>query len=200
MGVLIWAIPICYTNPLWTLIDGRIMPIVKRIPFIDDDSFARYNFRGWEMADRFQSHDQINPAYVLVSPRRNWQYTADPEALIEVFHWRTGFPRCLKLTDILNVFRPNMSTVDRAAWKVQRKITATCFNDQNNQIVWAETLSLAKGYAQYWTDKQSVDSVAHDARTLSLHVFSCAGFEKSFKFEGHDERAESSPSSSYKDT
>ncbi|KAI0146164.1 cytochrome P450 [Xylariaceae sp. FL1272] len=200
MGVPIRVIPICHTNPLWTLIDRRVLSIFRCVPFIRNSSFTRYNFRGWEMADRCKSHDELGLAYVLVSPRRIWLYIADPEALMEVFRRRIDFPRCLELTEILNVFGPNISTVDGAEWKVQRKMTATCFNDQNNQIVWAESLYLAKDMLEYWTSKSAVDSVAHDTRTLSLHVLSRAGFGKSFKFEGHDQRSESSPSSSYKNS
>lgn len=53
----------------------------------------------------------------------------------------------------------------------------------------------------YWTSTTSVKSSSDDLRTLSLHVLSRAGFGKSFKFEGHDERGSSiSPSSSYKES
>lgn len=41
----------------------------------------------------------------------------------------------------------------------------------------------------YWTSKKTVSTAADDLRTLSLHVISRAGFGKSFKFQGHDEKA-----------
>jgi cytochrome P450 len=88
--------------------------------------------------------------------------------------------------------------VDGAPWKRQRKMTATCFSEQNNQIVWSESLYLAKDMLRYWTTKPSLKTVADDTRTLSLHVLSRAGFGKSFPFEGHDERQDTSPSASYK--
>lgn len=53
---------------------------------------------------------------------------------------------------------------------------------------------------RYWTAKSAVISSADDLRTLSLHVLSRAGFGKSFKFVGHDERQSSNPSSSYKES
>lgn len=53
----------------------------------------------------------------------------------------------------------------------------------------------------YWASKDSVKSSAEDLRTLSLHVLSRAGFGKSFKFEGADERDPfTSPSSNYKES
>ena len=79
-------------------------------------------------------------------------------------------------------------------------MTATCFNEQNNDIVWSETLFLANDMLRYWVSKSSIRTTAQDTRTLSLHVLSRAGFGKSFKFEGHDERVAASPSASYKDS
>jgi cytochrome P450 len=94
----------------------------------------------------------------------------------------------------------NFPQIDGAAWKAQRKMVATCFNEHNNDNVWAESLVLAGDMLRYWSSKPSVTTVAHDTRTLSLHVLSRAGFGKSFKFEGHEERTELSRSASYKDS
>ncbi|KAI0396623.1 cytochrome P450 [Xylariaceae sp. FL0594] len=200
IGLPIRIIPISHTNPLWMLVDRRVISVIKRIPYVGDSSFTRYNYRAWELADRYRSHAEMGDAFVLVSPGRNWLYLANPEALMDVFRRRLDFPRCLELTEILNVFGPNMSTVDGPQWKTQRKMTQRCFNEQNNEIVWSETVSLAKDMLAYWASKKSLDSVAQDTRTLSLHVLSRAGFGKSFKFQGHEERSEADPSTSYKDS
>lgn len=91
--------------------------------------------------------------------------------------------------------------VEGKQWQFQRKMIATCFNEQNYGIVWAESLSLATDMLQYWTKgtKHAITSSANDLRTLSLHVLTGAGFGKHFKFEGHDERGEGSNSGNYKD-
>ncbi|KAK7701198.1 hypothetical protein SLS64_010531 [Diaporthe eres] len=75
---------------------------------------------------------------------------------------------------------------------------ATCFNEPNNEIVWSESLSLARDMLKYWVKKPSISSSADDLRTLSLHVLAGAGFGKSFEFEGHDERNSTSLSGDYK--
>ena len=90
--------------------------------------------------------------------------------------------------------------MDGPQWNTQRKLTASCFNEKNNEIVWSESLLLASDMGRYWASKPSTKTTAHDTRTLSLHVLSRAGFGKSFKFEGHDERPDISPSASYKDS
>lgn len=56
---------------------------------------------------------------------------------------------------------------------------------------------------RYWSSKPSIKTAADDLRTLSLHIMSRAGFGKSFKFQGHDEREAAAPadlSMSYKDS
>ncbi|KAI1842584.1 hypothetical protein JX266_011197 [Neoarthrinium moseri] len=90
--------------------------------------------------------------------------------------------------------------VDGAQWKKQRKITATCFNEQNNAIVWAEALSQATAMGDYWASKSAVKSTADDTRTLSLHVLSRAGFGRSFEFQGHDEKSANGLATNYKES
>lgn len=62
--------------------------------------------------------------------------------------------------------------VEGQQWKTQRKIIATCFNEQNHEIVWSESLSLARDMLAYWSRQPSVTTSAEDLRTLSLHVLS----------------------------
>ncbi|KAI0974683.1 cytochrome P450 [Xylaria arbuscula] len=170
VGLPIRVIPISHTSPFWMLVDRRVLHVIKQIPFFGNSGFTRYNYRAWELADRYYSHAEMGDAFILVTPGRNWLYVADPEALMDIFRRRTDFPRCLELTEVINVFGPNISTVDGPQWKMQRKMTASCFNEPNNGII----------------SKKSVDSVAQDTRTLSLHVLSRAGF--------------GNPSISYKDS
>lgn len=67
--------------------------------------------------------------------------------------------------------------------------------------MWTEALALANDMLRYWASKKTIKSSAEDLRTLSLHILSRAGFGKSFKFEGADERDMStSPSSNYKES
>jgi cytochrome P450 len=53
---------------------------------------------------------------------------------------------------------------------------------------------------RYWLSKPSVTTVADECRTFSLHIMTRAGFGKSFKFVGHDERSENSTTVSYKES
>ncbi|KAI8626363.1 cytochrome P450 [Xylariaceae sp. FL1651] len=202
IGVPIRFIPISPLNPFWTLVDRSILTVLRRFPF-GDNSFTRYNWRGWEVEDRYRSHNEMGDMWVLVTPLKNWVYVNDPDALMSIFKRGSDFPRPVFVNEILNVFGPNISTVqaEGESWKTQRRIATRCFNEQNNEIVWTETITLANDMLRYWTSKTSVPSIADDLRTLSLHVLSRAGFGKSFKFQGHDQRQSSvNPSTNYKES
>lgn len=66
-----------------------------------------------------------------------------------------------------------------------RKLIGMCFNDTNYHLVWDESISQATDMGNYWASQASVDTVAHDVRTLFLNIMSRAGFGKAFPFKGH---------------
>ena len=53
---------------------------------------------------------------------------------------------------------------------------------------------------QYWSSRESVTSTADDARTLSLHVLSSAGFGKSYSFRGSLDLSPTNVATSYKES
>ncbi|KAK4187023.1 putative cytochrome P450 [Podospora australis] len=198
IGVPIRVIPIDHTNPLWMTVDRKVLYYVRKLPgFLGDNSFTRYNFRCWEMYDRLRQHQEMGDAFVIVTPARIWFYLSNPEALMDCFRRRTDFPRCVEMTEILNVFGKNLSTVEGQQWKTQRKIISTCFNEQNHKVVWKESLLLSRDMLSYWSRQPSVMTSAQDLRTLSLHVLSAAGFGRHYQFEGHTERSNASAAASY---
>ncbi|KAI0395152.1 cytochrome P450 [Xylariaceae sp. FL0594] len=200
LGIPLRVLPISHGNPFWMLVDSRVVQLVRRLPS-GDNSFTRYNWRGWEVGDRCRSHLEMGDVYMQVTPGKNWLYICNPDALLDMFRRRSDFPRPLEIYELLNIFGPNLSTVEGNDWKKQRKITAPCFNESTNEIVWSESLSLAADMLKYWSSQKSVKTTADDIRTLSLHVLSKAGFGKSFPFQGHDlALASTNPATSYKES
>ncbi|KAK8098955.1 uncharacterized protein PG998_012196 [Apiospora kogelbergensis] len=213
IGAPIRIIPISPLNPFWALVDRKVLSFIRLLPY-GDNSFTRYNWRGWEVADRWRSHHEMGDIWVLVTPLRNWVYINEPDALMSVFRRGNEFTRPVFVTAVLDVFGPNISTVripiifltnpelndsvtqaEGQRWKTQRRIATHCFNEANNSIVWSEAITLAGDMLKYWTSKSLVRTSSQDMRTLSLHVLSRAAFGKSFKFEGVDERNSSTSSS-----
>ncbi|KAL8837432.1 MAG: hypothetical protein Q9170_002516 [Blastenia crenularia] len=200
IGVPLIIIPISHENPLWMVVDKKFfIPLFERFPF-GTGTFTRYNWRGWEFADKSKSHEELGDVFVVVTPGRNWLYLCNAEALLDVFQRRTDFPRPLEIFEMVNIFGQNLSTTDGQQWQRHRKITASCFNELNNELVWSESVKQAIGMLRFWSSKSSIRSTADDARTLSLHVLSSAGFGKSYPFQGSSEASPQNIATSYKES
>ncbi|KAI4287669.1 MAG: hypothetical protein L6R35_003075 [Caloplaca aegaea] len=185
-GLPIIVLPVDCGNPLWLIVDRKIAQWIRRIP-IGSGTFTRFNWRGWEIWDRYKAHQQLGDGILFVTPGKNYLQLCDAEAVSEIFQRRADFLRPPEATEMLNIFGPNVGTTDGTQWQRHRKITASSFNEQVNQRVWMESIIQSTGLIHYWSSKSSITSVAQDTRTVSLHVMSGAIFGKSYPFRGADE-------------
>lgn len=88
------VIPINHNNPIWMLLDRPVLALVKRLPFgLGENSFTRYNFRGWELKDRYRSHHEMGDVWMHVTSERNWLYIGDPDTVTEIWKRGRDFPR-----------------------------------------------------------------------------------------------------------
>jgi hypothetical protein len=112
MGLPIKIIPIDHMNPLWAVLDRKIVPLVKLLPFgLGNNSFTRYNFRGFELEDKTRSHDEMGDAFILVSPRYVWVYINDPESVMDCLRRKADFKHPIFMTEMLGIFGSNLSIV-----------------------------------------------------------------------------------------
>jgi len=101
LGVPIRIIPFSPINNFWALIDRRTTAFCRRsLPFFfgGNNSFTRYNWRGWEVEDRYRSHAEMGDIWILVTPFKNWLYINDPEALMAVYRRGADFVRPLMVS------------------------------------------------------------------------------------------------------
>lgn len=71
IGVPIRFIPVSPLNPFWVLADRKVLLFLRHLPLVGSSSFVRYNWRGWEVADRYRSHQEMGDLWVLVTPFKN---------------------------------------------------------------------------------------------------------------------------------
>jgi hypothetical protein len=99
IGVPVRIILFDHVNPLWLVCDRAVLSLVKRLPFgLGNTSFTRYNYRGWEVPDRYYSHHEMGDAYILVSSGNIWLYIADPDAVTDLWRRAKEFPRDVSVT------------------------------------------------------------------------------------------------------
>lgn len=133
IGVPIRVILIDHVNPFWLVCDRAVLSLIRRLPFgLGNNSFTRYNYRGWEVPDRYYTHHELGDAYILVSPGNVWLYIADPDAITDLCKRGKEFPRDTSVTgqllsplspisskfmahsvwtEMLDIFGPSISTV-----------------------------------------------------------------------------------------
>jgi cytochrome P450 len=203
VGLPIIIVPISPENPIWMLLARYILPIIQHIPF-GNGHFTRFCHIGWEFDEKAGAHIELGDAFMFATPGKNWIYLCDADAVHNIVRReRQGeFARPVELLAMLDVFGPNISTMNGCDWQRHRKCTAASFNEQSNLLVWTESLRQGQQLLQYWKDKVDDDgpsTMAKDTRTLTLDVLVHVAFGKSFDFyAAHDKRTTSGPLS-YRD-
>ncbi|KAJ4286037.1 hypothetical protein N0V90_013384 [Kalmusia sp. IMI 367209] len=196
VGIPVRVIPINPENPLWMVLDKRVfIPLFEKLPF-GPGTFTRFNWRGWEFADKYRAHEEMGDVFLMVTPGRLWIHLCNPEALTEVLRKEKEFPRPLEIFEMTKVFGDNLSTADGKSWNKHRKITSLAFNEQNNELVWSESIRQSRDAVRHWTSKEVVSTIADDTRTLSLHILSGAGFGKFYPFQPYKKPSTTSSSTS----
>jgi hypothetical protein len=92
IGIPMVILPVDPVNPLWMSIDTLFIPFFKRIPF-GSGTFTRFNWRGWEIKDRFRAHLELGDAFIFVTPGKNLLQVCNAEALADIFQRRDDFVR-----------------------------------------------------------------------------------------------------------
>jgi len=203
VGLPIVIVPISPENPVWMLLARYFLPIIQYIPF-GNGHFTRFCHIGWEFDEKAHAHVELGDAFMFATPGKNWIYLCDADAVHDIVRReRQGeFARPVELLAMLDVFGPNISTMNGVDWQRQRKCTAASFNEQSNQLVWKESLRQGQQLLQYWNDNSDPDApstMAKDTRTLTLDVLVRAAFGKSFDFYGARDQKTTSGPLSYRD-
>jgi len=96
-GLPLVILPFDSGHPLWMIIDRKVVQLVRRIPF-GSGTFTRFNWRGWEIWDRYRAHQELGDGIIFVTPGKNYLQLCDAEAVSEIFQRRVDFPRPPEVT------------------------------------------------------------------------------------------------------
>lgn len=72
----------------------------------------------------------------------------------------------------LELFGPNVNTMNGEDWQRHRKVTTPPFNERNSKLVWKEGIKQANGMLKTWTEvgESGVVGTEEDTMTFALHV------------------------------
>lgn len=176
-------------------------PLLKRVLFGLCD-FVSYSSLSWAFADKHALHDRLGDAVVIAGPVKNQVIVAKADTVEQITVRRKDFQKAEAMYKPLEVFGPNLDTVEGEIWQRHWRITTPPFNERNSAFVWRGSMTQAKDMLQSWmtgSSSVSVTTTDNDTMTLALHVLTAAGFGKSYSFAGGLTKPAEGHSMTYKD-
>ncbi|CCA74048.1 hypothetical protein PIIN_08002 [Serendipita indica DSM 11827] len=108
-------------------------------------------------------------------------HVADSDVAKEVTSHRAAFPKPVAPYKIANYFGLNILSTEGEEWWRHRKAIQRSFSEQNNKLVWRETVNTILELFTIWDEEMTanqvfVPGVADLTRSLTLMVISVTGF------------------------
>lgn len=175
MGLPILICPVNPASPLWLCCKDFLTPTLRRLPW-GLGAWAGRAEVGWTFFEKYSIHAKHGEVFVIVSPGENEVLVAEPGAADEAMRRRNDFIKNPAMYGMLDIYGPNLDTVNGKAWDRHRKITVPPFNEHNSALVWRETGEQADQMLQVWSQQAPVTSTQSDVLTLALNVLCGAGF------------------------
>ena len=85
-------VPISGTNVPWVLLEPRLWPLIKHLPFSLADRFY-YMRREWTFYDKHKTHERLGDYFVKVTPGQNMLYVSNGDVVNEIFARHKDFTR-----------------------------------------------------------------------------------------------------------
>lgn len=179
------------------LLIPHFVPLLRRFP----RSWHRYVYflyAGSTFDDRYRVHELLGAGeggrgtglgrvaglYVLVTAGYNDVYVADATAAEAITGRSREFQKPTAMYKPLEVFGPNVDTVEGETWKLHRKATTGSFNERNFSSVWSEALHQAQDMLQMWlSDPQNgTKTTSRDTKVVALNVMAGSLFSRRSSF------------------
>lgn len=130
IGLPILISPADPLNPFWALLVPLLRPLLIRLPFRLGEWVDFLKF-GWVYADRNRLHRELGPAFVIVTPASLVVILGDELAIEDVLSRRKDYIKPPSIYRSLDLFGPNVDSVNGEDWQRHRKITSPPFNERN---------------------------------------------------------------------
>ncbi|KAJ4344829.1 uncharacterized protein N0V89_012573 [Didymosphaeria variabile] len=175
-------------GPLWMIFSPLIVRIATYLPFTA--SFIKKYRRGWECRERYRTHEEHGELFTICTPGGNYVKIGNFEVADDILRRKDDFGRDLEAFAVLNIYGKNLATTEGKEWMRHRKVAAVTFTEKNAELVWGEALKEASQMLVYWVEraKKPIRTLAQDTQIFSLNVLAAALFDRSYPFEGREER------------
>ncbi|KIX06988.1 uncharacterized protein Z518_04964 [Rhinocladiella mackenziei CBS 650.93] len=185
LGIPIIVVPCSWQDAWWIIIWGSFRWL-RHVPILG--YWVDYSHHSWAQDLRYRPHQKLGDAFVIVSPVKNEIMVNDPAAGVELqSHYKTWIkPR--PLYDLFETFGKSVISVNGEDWQRHRKIINPAFREQNNRLVWDESLRQARqmldGVRRRPGHSGTLLDLRNDCVLIAMHVLSAAGFGHAHNFDG----------------
>lgn len=175
------VVPVYQINRIWLLTQRIWIPYLRKLPASWLEPWLDLVKEDYPWHSRYTPYEKHGDTFITVSPGGNILMTADASVISQITTRRNDFPKPIQMYGSLEIYGKNVVTTEGPEWRHHRKITSPSFAEKNNHMVWMESLHQAQAMIKGWMGQssdrsQTVNSIAEDAMTLSLHIISRAGF------------------------
>ena len=135
-------VPVDALNPFWLMLEPLVWKFLDPLP-IRLPRFTQYMRRGWNFADKANTHLRLGPIYAVVSPTHIYIQVDDPEAINDVFNRRLDFqrPSIMYSTFVLclcdRLLRRKWATNTLCTHRAPRCVRAMYFNSELGRLATA---------------------------------------------------------------
>ena len=183
IGLPMLITPLDPMNPIWALTEKRFSPLLKYLsshlpyPLCSLFDWVHYSNLGWFYDSKYTLHARFGSAFIIVSPQSNWVIYADAAAAESVLARRKDFIKPREMYQPLEIFGPNVDSVNGENWARHRRITTSIFTERNSSLVWGAGLDQASELLKSWsrTAANGIGNVPDQMMALTLKVFTIAG-------------------------
>ncbi|KIM22948.1 hypothetical protein M408DRAFT_332624 [Serendipita vermifera MAFF 305830] len=160
---------------------SRATPItllLPDIPGINRKADWTWKEKYWAL----QQYGQDIVANIIFYPRpRAIIQLADPKSIKDILFNRAAYPKPLSVYKPLELYGANAITTEGETWRIHHKVVVKSFSEQNNKLVWKETVNTMMELFSMWEmegqgDEAHVSSISELTKSLTLMVIGSAAF------------------------
>lgn len=170
-------------NPILLVAGHQLKAVLRKFGL---ERLIRYSAPSWIWGVKYEVHRKLGDVFCVISPGGVAFHVADADLASDILKKRAMFPRPVKsLVRVLAYFGPNISSTEHDEWRFHRRVTTKTFTEEQNRMVWRESLLQAEGMLNDWAapvEKSTshangvIFDIGKDCRRLALNIVSRASF------------------------
>lgn len=122
--------------------------------------------------------------FLTVAPGGILLHTADASVVAQIMSRQQDFPKASHMYKSVSIYGDNVVASEGLAWRHHRKLMSPVFGENNNQLVWTQSLYDAQNMLSTWlrAGNEPVTTLASDTMLLSLSVIGRAGLGQNIQW------------------